>query len=94
MHRPCLFGTEVPDPKKPGRLGRVHRHEYVMTPLEKLASLPEASSFLREDITLEGLQEQARSLTDIEAVKQVREATRPCRSHENVLGSSGMRSRL
>jgi transposase InsO family protein len=47
LHRPCLFGTEVPDLKKPGRLRRIHRHEDVMTPLEKLASLPDASSFLR-----------------------------------------------
>ena len=31
FHRPCLFGTEVPDPRKPGRLRRIHRHEDVMT---------------------------------------------------------------
>jgi transposase InsO family protein len=74
MHRPCLFGTEVPDPKKPGRTRRVHRPEDVMTPLEKLVSLPDASHFLREDITLDQLLEQARSQTDIEAACQVREA--------------------
>ncbi|MGF6597621.1 transposase InsO family protein [Paraburkholderia sp. GAS448] len=74
MHRPCLFGTEVPDPKKPGRTRRVHRHEDVMTPLEKLASLPDAGRFLREGITLDQLQQQARSQTDVEAARQVREA--------------------
>jgi hypothetical protein len=74
FHRPCLFGTEVPDPKRPGRTRRVRRHEDVMTPLEKLASLPEACSFLRDGITLEGLLQEARSLTDIEAARQVREA--------------------
>jgi hypothetical protein len=74
MHRPCLFGTEVSDSRKPGRTRRVHRPEDVMTPLEKLASLPDASRFLREDITLDRLLEQARSQTDVEAARQVREA--------------------
>jgi transposase InsO family protein len=74
FHRPCLFGTEVPDPKKPGRLRRIHRHEDVMTPLEKLASLPDANRFLREGITLDGLLELARAQTDVQAARQVREA--------------------
>ncbi|MFL9999314.1 integrase catalytic domain-containing protein, partial [Paraburkholderia sediminicola] len=74
FHRPCLFGTEVPDSRKPGRTRRVHRHDYVTTPREKFASLPEADSFLRDGITFEGLMEQARSLIDIEAARQVREA--------------------
>ncbi|MGJ7511674.1 DDE-type integrase/transposase/recombinase [Variovorax sp. GT1P44] len=74
FHRPCLFGTEVPDLKKPGRLRRIHRHEDVMTPLEKLAILPDASNFLREGITMEGLHQLALSQTDIEAARQVREA--------------------
>jgi transposase InsO family protein len=74
FHRPCLFGTEVPDARKAGRTRRVHRRDDVMTPLEKFASLPEAGSFLRDGITLEGLLQDARSLTDIEAARQVREA--------------------
>lgn len=45
-----------------------------MTPLDKLGSLPNAGSFLRMDITLEELQQEARRLTDIEAARQVREA--------------------
>ena len=74
LHRPCLFGTEVPDPRKPGRLRRIHRHEDIKTPLEKLASLADASRFLREGVTLDGLMELARSQTDIEAARQVRKA--------------------
>lgn len=71
LHRPCLFGTEVPDPRKPGRTRRVHRHEDVMTPLEKLLTLPEAASFLREDITLDALKQPAHSMTDIGATRDV-----------------------
>ncbi|WP_258170719.1 hypothetical protein, partial [Burkholderia cepacia] len=74
MHRPCLFGTEVPDPKKPGRTRRVHRPQDVMTPLEKLASLPDADDFLRKGITLDQLKQQARSQTNIESARQVRQA--------------------
>ena len=56
FHRPCLFATDKPDPKKPGRIKRVYRAKDAMTPLDKLASLPEAHTFMREGITLEHLQ--------------------------------------
>ncbi len=55
FHRPCLFSTDKPDPKKPGRIKRVYRAKDAMTPLDKLASLPEAAKFLRPGITLEHL---------------------------------------
>ena len=37
FHRPCLFATDKPDPKKPGRIKRVYRAKDAMTPLDKLA---------------------------------------------------------
>ena len=43
FHRPCLFATDVADPKKPGRIKRVYRPQDAMTPLDKLASLPKAA---------------------------------------------------
>ncbi|WP_342316412.1 transposase family protein [Lysobacter sp. FW306-1B-D06B] len=70
LHRPCLFG-EVPDPRKPGRLRRVHRMEDIQTPLEKLASLPNSGQFLRPGITLQALQQQALELADVEAARRV-----------------------
>ena len=42
FHRPCLFSTDKPDPKKPRRIKRVYRAKDAMTPLDKLASLPDA----------------------------------------------------
>lgn len=74
LHRPCLFATEVADPKKPGRIKRVYRACDVMTPLDKLASLPDARKYLREGITLEHLYELARALTDVQAAEQLNEA--------------------
>jgi len=74
FHRPCLFATELPDSKKPGRIKRVYRAKDVMTPLDKLASLPEAASFMREGVTLEHLRALATALTDVQAAEELNEA--------------------
>jgi len=74
FHRPCLFATKVPDAKKPGRIKKVYRAKDVMTPLDKLASLPEADKYLREGITLEHLQQLARALSDVQAAEELNEA--------------------
>ena len=74
FHRPCLFATEVDDPSKPGRIKRVYRPRDVMTPLEKLASLPNAAQFLRAGTTLPELHELACALSDVDAAKELGEA--------------------
>ncbi|HEU0200493.1 MAG TPA: transposase family protein [Burkholderiaceae bacterium] len=74
FHRPCLFATEIDDPKKPGRIKRVYRPRDVMTPLEKLASLPAAAQFLRAGTTLTELQEFACALSDVDAAMELAEA--------------------
>lgn len=74
LHRPCLFATELPDAKKPGRIKRVYRPQDAMTPLDKLASLPDAAAFLREGVTLEELHQLARALTDVQAAQELNEA--------------------
>jgi transposase InsO family protein len=74
LHRPCLFATELPDAAKPGRTRKVYRPCDAMTPLEKLASLPEAAAFLREDVSLPALQAQARGKTDLQAARELNQA--------------------
>ena len=74
FHRPCLFATDKPDLKKPGRIKRVYRPQDAMTPLDKLASLPPAQQGLRESITLEHLRELATALTDVQAAEELTEA--------------------
>jgi transposase InsO family protein len=74
FHRPCLFSTDKPDPKKPGRIKRIYRPQDAMTPLDKLASLPEENQGLREGITLEHLRELATALTDVRAAAELNEA--------------------
>ena len=74
LHRPCLFATEVADPNKPGRIKRAYRPQDAMTPLDKLASLPDAARSLREGITLQELHQLARALTDVQAAEELNEA--------------------
>jgi len=74
FHRPCLFATDKPDPKKPGRIKRVYRAKDAMTPLDKLASLSEAVKFMREGVTLKDLHELATALTDVQAAEELTEA--------------------
>lgn len=74
FHRPCLFATELADANKPGRIKRVYRPRDAMTPLDKLASLPDAASFLRDGVTLQGLYQLAHALTDVQAAEELNEA--------------------
>lgn len=74
FHRPCLFATEVADPDKPGRIKRVYRPQDAMTPLDKLASLPEDKRSLREGITLQHLRDLATALNDVQAAEELAEA--------------------
>jgi len=62
FHRPCWFPREVIDGK--GRIIRRYRPQDLMTPYEKLRSLPDAAAFLRPGVTLEQLEAQARRLSD------------------------------
>ena len=74
FHRPCLFATDKLDPKKAGRIKRVYLAKDAMTPLDKLASLAQAETFLREGVTLAELRALARALTDLQAGDELNEA--------------------
>jgi transposase InsO family protein len=72
FHRPCLFAEELIDAK--GKIRKRYPQRLVMTPLEKLASLTNAQTFLRPDITVAGLQAQAAALSDNEAAARMNQA--------------------
>jgi transposase InsO family protein len=74
FHRPCLFATDKPDPNKPGRIKRVYRAKDAMTPLDKLTSLSDATTFMRDGITLEDLHALACALSDVQAAEELNEA--------------------
>ena len=71
-HRPCLFPIETTDDK--GRVRKRYRDEDVMTPYEKLKSLPDAERALRPGVTFEQLDAIAYAMSDLEAAKALNRA--------------------
>lgn len=72
FHRPCHFPTEYMDGK--GKVRKRYRYEDMMTPYEKLKSLPDAESFLRPGITFDRLDAIAGECSDNEAAQRLNEA--------------------
>ena len=72
FHRPCLFPTEITDQK--GRARKRYRYQDVMTPFEKLKSLPDAHQHLTPGVTLCALEDQARAMSDIDAATALNQA--------------------
>jgi len=72
FHRPCHFPTEYTD--KNGKLRKRYRYQDMMTPYEKLRSLPEAESYLKQGATLERLDAIAAGCSDNNAAQRLNEA--------------------
>jgi len=72
FHRPCFFPTEVVDDK--GRVRKQYRYEQMMTPYEKLKSLPNASQYLKPGITFSQLDDIAYAVSDNEAARRLNKA--------------------
>ncbi|MFY9329335.1 MAG: hypothetical protein WAO76_15165 [Georgfuchsia sp.] len=75
LHRPCLFATEIISPK--GKIIKRYKHKDVKTPLECLIQLNEKGLFtLKPGITMDALQAQAKSQTDLAAAQAMQQAKR------------------
>ena len=72
FHRPCLFASERRDAN--GKMRRHYRRQDVMTPYEKLKSLPDAERYLRPGVTFDALDRLAHAMTDLEANVQANRA--------------------
>lgn len=72
FHRPCHFPTEYADKK--GKVRKRYRYEDMMTPYDKLKSLPDAASYLRPGVTFDRLDEVSRQCSDNEAATRLNEA--------------------
>ncbi len=73
LHRPCMFATETISPR--GKIIKRYKHEEVKTPLECLAQLCEKGlATLKHGTTLEALQAQAKSKTDLAAAQEMQRA--------------------
>ena len=72
FHRPCHFPTESVDAK--GKLRKQYRYQDMMTPYEKLKSLPKASDYLKPGITFQDLDAIASQCSDNDAALRLNQA--------------------
>jgi len=62
FHRPCFFPVSVIDHR--GKVKKTYPYQEVMTPYEKLKSLPGAQSYLQPSVTLQQLDDIANQMSD------------------------------
>ncbi|MFB3106399.1 MAG: transposase family protein [Pseudomonadales bacterium] len=72
FHRPCYFAVDKMDAK--GKIRKTYPHDQIMTPWERLKSLPDYPTYLKPGITCAALEQQANAMSDNEAAKQVQKA--------------------
>jgi transposase InsO family protein len=72
FHRPCLYAETITDAK--GRQRKRYPYKLMMTPYEKLKSLPMAEQFLKPGITFEQLDVQAHAMSDNDAAQRLNKA--------------------
>ena len=72
FHRPCFFAEILTDEK--GKTRKQYRLKDMMTPYEKLKSLPSAGAFRKPGITFETLDRSATAISDNEAAVRLNEA--------------------
>lgn len=72
FHRPCLFAETITDAK--ARQRKRYPYRLMMTPYEKLKSLPQADTFLKSGITFAQLDVLASAMSDNVAAEQMNAA--------------------
>jgi len=72
FHRPCFFPTEELDSR--GRVRKHYRYDHMMTPYDRLKSLPDATQYLKPGVTFEQLDEIAYAITDNDAAQRLNQA--------------------
>lgn len=72
FHRPCYFAEIKIDAR--GKEKKIYPYSSIMTPYEKLKSLPNAISYLKADTSFEVLELQMLSSSDLQAAKAMKKA--------------------
>lgn len=72
FHRPCFFPEIITDSK--GRTRKRYRFEDMMTPYEKLKSLPNAQHFLKPGMSFQTLDAYVAATSDNQAAQQLNQA--------------------
>ena len=71
-HRPCFFALTRTDKK--GKQRKVYSYEDMMTPFDKLKSLPNAENYLKHGFSFEILNQIAHAMSDNQAADQLQKA--------------------
>jgi hypothetical protein len=71
-HRPCFFPEIFIDAK--GKQRKRYRYERMMTPYDKLKSLPNAEQFLKPGLSFQSLDDIAYAISDNEAAQRLQQA--------------------
>lgn len=71
-HRPCFFAENTMDTK--GKIRKRYLYENMMTPYDKLKSLPNAQQYLQEGVTMKQLETEALHISDNESAKRMKKA--------------------
>jgi len=69
FHRPCFFPVSVIDHR--GKVEKTYPYQKMMTPYEKLKSLPQAESYFQPDVTLKKLSDIADQMSDNEFAERM-----------------------
>ena len=90
FHRPCFFPVSAIDHR--GKVKRTYPYHEVMTPYEKLKSLPEAQSYLQPRVTMEKLNDIANQMSDNEFAERMVKARSNLFQHISQHMNRGARS--
>ena len=72
FHRPCYFAVDKIDAK--GKIRKTYPHDQIMTPWDRLKSLPQYERSLKPGITPQSLEQHASRMSDNDAAQQVQKA--------------------
>lgn len=74
FHRPCYFAVDQVDAK--GKIRKTYPFDQIMTPWERLKSIPQYENYLKPGISFQSLERHATLLSDNEAAREVQKARR------------------
>ncbi len=67
FHRPCFFPEIITDEK--GKQKKIYEYKNMMTPYDKLKSLPDSEKYLKQEVTFSALDEFAMKMSDKESAE-------------------------
>jgi len=72
FHRPCYFPVDTIDAK--GKIKKTYPYKEIMTPWERLKSLPDFGNYLKSGVTKEAMECSANAMSDNDAAEKVQQA--------------------